>query len=101
MSGRNKKLHVTYRCSTRNRKLACPNKEIRREYIEAFVLEKLSEFIFDDTNVSSIHSAYKAFLKESLDKIKIRDEYQLKISDLSEQINNLIMPQQWLEEKNL
>jgi site-specific DNA recombinase len=49
-SGRNKKLHVTYKCSKRERSkgICCKNSEIRREYIEAFVLDRISEIVFND-----------------------------------------------------
>ena len=54
MTGRNKKLHVTYRCTGRQMKHTCPNKEIRREYIEAFVLDMLAQYVFDDKIIPKI-----------------------------------------------
>lgn len=48
MSGRSKTPHVTYRCMGKKNRHICENKEIRREYIETYVLEKLSEYVFDE-----------------------------------------------------
>ena len=50
-SGRNKNLIVSYCCNTRQRKgrEVCDNKEIRREYIEALILDELARNIFDDS----------------------------------------------------
>jgi len=47
-SGRNKKKYVTYRCGNRDRTKSCSNKEIRREYIEKYVIEQLHKNIFCD-----------------------------------------------------
>jgi site-specific DNA recombinase len=47
-SGRNKLKYVTYRCGKRDRTKACKNPELRREYIESYVLSQLQEKIFND-----------------------------------------------------
>lgn len=41
--------HVTYMCSNRANRKSCDNKEIRREYIENYVLDQLGEkYIFSE-----------------------------------------------------
>lgn len=47
-SGRSKLKHVTYRCSNRANRKSCDNKEIRREYIENYVLSQLEKNIFSE-----------------------------------------------------
>lgn len=59
LGGRNKKLQVTYRCITRKSKHACTNKEIRREYIETFVLDALSKHIFNEKLIPKLIEGYR------------------------------------------
>ena len=47
-SGRSKIKHVTYRCANRVNRNSCDNKEIRREYIENYVLDQLEKNIFSE-----------------------------------------------------
>ena len=49
--GRNKLKYVTYRCNKKDRTKSCHNKEIRREYIENYVLYELQNEIFNDRNI--------------------------------------------------
>jgi site-specific DNA recombinase len=64
--GRNKSILVRYGCNRRHRGTvdACSNKEIRREYIETFVLEKLSALIFDDKLIPAVAEQYNKKISE-------------------------------------
>lgn len=91
MTGRNKKLHVTYRCTGRQMKHICPNKEIRREYIEAFVLDMLSKYVFDDKIVPKIAAEYKNYqISKNADILKTRDNLSKRLNELKKEINNLV-----------
>lgn len=48
ISGRSKERYISYRCGQKDRGIKCNNKEIRREYIEAFVLSELQSKLFND-----------------------------------------------------
>lgn len=48
LGGRNKERYVTYRCGNRDRTHNCDNKEIRKDYIEAFVLSELEKRLLND-----------------------------------------------------
>lgn len=63
-AGRNKTLYVTYRCNKRAAKSrdACDNKEIRREYIEGFVLRQLADLLFHESVRASVINGYNAYL---------------------------------------
>ena len=90
-SGRNKTLHVTYRCNGRYRKINCSNKEIRREYIENFVINKLSEFVFDDRLIPVLTKEYKSYQLEKNNKIfERRDNFEKRIKELSREISNIV-----------
>lgn len=90
-AGRNKKLQVTYRCITRKSMHACTNKEIRREYIETFVLDALSKHIFNDKLIPKLADSYRKYQKgKNSDLVKARDGLKARISEITTQINNLV-----------
>ena len=91
MSGRNKKLHVTYRCTGRQTKHICPNKEIRREYIEVFILEMLARYLFDEKLIPKIAAEYRRYqIDKSSDIVKVRDNLGKRLSDINRKIKNLV-----------
>lgn len=47
-NGRNKLKYVTYRCGNRDRTKECRNKELRREYIEGYVIHELEQRILNE-----------------------------------------------------
>ena len=91
-SGKYKTLQVTYRCSGRKNKYICKNKDIRREYIEAFVLEKLSEYVFDESIIPKIVATTRDYMLETnAEYIKKKEVIKKRISKLSKEISNLVM----------
>ncbi|MDK2809188.1 MAG: site-specific recombinase, partial [Clostridiales bacterium] len=91
MTGRNKKLHVTYRCTGRQMKHICPNKEIRREYIEAFVLDMLAQYVFDEKIIPKIAAEYKKYqVNKNADIVRTRDNLSKRLNELKKEINNLV-----------
>jgi site-specific DNA recombinase len=90
-SGRDKKTHITYRCCGRKSKHTCTNKEIRREYIEAYVLDELAQYLFDDKLIGKIASEYQSYQMETnADGVKKRDALKKRITESKKEINNLI-----------
>ena len=90
-AGRNKKLQVTYRCGTRKSKHNCTNKEIRREYIETFVLDALSKYIFDDKLIPKLAEEYGQYQKsKNYEIIKTRDSLKAQLDEATAQIANLV-----------
>ncbi|MDF2651229.1 MAG: recombinase [Paenibacillus sp.] len=51
-SGRSKLKYVTYRCGNRDRTKECRNKELRKEYIEDYVLHELERRVFNEESIS-------------------------------------------------
>lgn len=90
--GRNKTLMITYRCTGRQKKHNCRNKEIRREYIEAFVLEKLSAYVFNESMIPYLTRMYGAYLAErDADSFKKREALKHSIATLKKEIDNLLL----------
>ncbi|MPM89370.1 hypothetical protein SDC9_136479 [bioreactor metagenome] len=90
-TGKKKTLQVSYRCSTRKNKHACKTMEIRREYIETFVLKTLADYVFDDSLITKLVKHYKSYQKtRSSDLIIKRDELRQKIVESEEGIKNRV-----------
>lgn len=89
--GRSKLKYVTYRCGNRDRTKNCKNKEIRREYIEEYVLQQLEEKIFNETNIPLLVEKLNKFQEKKNDKdkqnIKALNE---KIKQTDFQIKNVL-----------
>lgn len=90
---KNKPMYVSYRCSYRKKTspTICNNKEIRKEYIEEYVLSELERKIFNDKSI--------AYLVEGINKNlqkqnKIDDEKKLvienELKEIDAQINNIV-----------
>lgn len=52
--GRNKSRYSSYRCSDRANHKGCSNKELRREYLENYVLEELYRTLFSDSSIKKL-----------------------------------------------
>jgi site-specific DNA recombinase len=51
MCGRNKSNYSSYRCSNRANHRGCENKEVRRDYIDNYVLDELYRRLFSDISI--------------------------------------------------
>jgi len=90
-SGRKKTLHVTYACTGRKSRNGCENKEIRREYLETFVMEKLAEYLFDETLIPKICAAYDEYqMSKNAGHIKMKANYEKKIKEVTKSIDNIV-----------
>jgi site-specific DNA recombinase len=90
-SGRKKTLHVTYACTGRKSRNGCENKEIRREYLETFVMEKLAEYLFDETLIPKICAAYDEYqMSKNAGHIKTKANYDKKIKEVTKSIDNIV-----------
>ncbi len=92
-SGRSKYKYVRYQCSKRKRTASqgCRNKEIRREYLETFVLQEIEKIVFNHKNVSEVVENYykyhQKFDTESDEKIRI---LQGALNSINKKIDNII-----------
>lgn len=64
--GRHKLPYASYRCANRRSHKGCCNKEIRREYIEDFVLESLQRILFAPKATKQIVKLMKEYHKTTL-----------------------------------
>ena len=92
LSGRNKTLQVTYRCSVRKSKHICKNKDIRKDYIETFVLERLSYYVFNTALIPKLIYEYTQFETEKNSVgIKKQENLKKRIAEIKKEISNLLL----------
>ena len=90
-SGRNKLKYVTYRCGNRDRTKQCTNKELRREYIESYVISQLYEKIFNERSIPQLARQLTSFQTKKDASYKdevIRIEKNLR--ETEKQIENIV-----------
>ena len=70
-SGRNKTYHVTYRCLTRQH--SCNNKEITRDYLDAYIVELLEKHMLNTRSMNQIAKRINK-MSESSDNDRSQEE---------------------------
>ncbi|KHL95865.1 recombinase [Paenibacillus sp. IHB B 3415] len=90
-SGRNKLKYVTYRCGNRDRTKECKNPELRREYIENYVLAQLEEKIFNDQAIPILVKQLNEF-QASKDQQHKGEQVRLSksLDGITRQVENIV-----------
>lgn len=91
---KNKPLYVSYRCGGRKRTSSnvCSNKEIRKEYIEEYVLTELEARIFNDKAIPMlVEGINENFKKQSQGDEDKRGVIEKELKDIEKQIGNIVM----------
>jgi len=90
-SGRDKIKHVTYRCANRDRTKQCDNKELRREYIENYVLTELEKNIFSEKAIPFLVKKLNNY-QETVCSDQAKELAYLKdtLTELNGQIKNIV-----------
>ena len=90
---KNKPLYVSYRCSYRRltSSKVCDNKEIRKEYIEEYVLSELERRIFNDDSIQYLVEGINNNLQK---KNQVNDEKKevivKELKEIEAQIGNIV-----------
>ncbi len=80
-----------YICQRKNHSVKCSNSEIKCQAIEAFVLETLADFIFDEEKIPLILSRYQKYLEEKdSGKAESLKRMNKELSSLDRQIENIV-----------
>lgn len=86
-----KPLYVSYRCGCRLQKRTCDNKEIRKEYVEEFVLSELERNILNEKAIPILVGKINKHIKEQVIKERASIDITIKeLEDIDKQINNII-----------
>lgn len=92
-SRKDKPNYISYRCARRQETSSkvCDNKEIRKEYIEEYVLSELERKIFNDKAIEKLVKGINNNLKKQQKSNEQKKEALVKeLSDIGTQINNII-----------
>ena len=83
--------YVSYRCGGRKTKADCNVPEIRKEYLEAFVLDELEKIIFNDDNLEYLLGLLNGrVLEESKKNQEKIDIIKGKLVKVEKEISNLV-----------
>jgi len=83
--------YSSYRCSCRHNKNQCDNKEVRKEYIEEYVLSELERNILNDKAIPILVKKVNEHLKEKVenDRTEMADVEQ-ELAGVKKQIDNIV-----------
>lgn len=85
------KAYVGYRCVKKNGKIKCSNQEVNRTRIEALVLDKLSDYLFNSDKVRELTKTYNEFIiKQNQGIQEIRKNINDSITSTNMKISNLL-----------
>lgn len=91
LCGRNKTRYVSYRCGNKDRTQTCNNKEISKEYMEAFVLSELQDKLLNDKAIPHLVQKLNHHLV-ARDESQVAELAHLKAAliDTDKQIGNIV-----------
>jgi site-specific DNA recombinase len=90
-SGRNKLKYVTYRCGNRDRTKECNNPELRREYIENYVISQLQEKIFNEEAIPLIAKQLNDYHNSKQSNVKgERERLAKSLEGIDRQLTNIV-----------
>ena len=90
-SGQGKNKHVTYRCGQRHRTHSCDNRELRREYVEEFVLKELERRVFSERAIPKLAEQLNNYQQQSLAGREAESEpLARELREIDRQINNIV-----------
>ena len=83
--------YISYRCGCRKQKRDCKNREIKRDYLETFILQELENNILNDNAIPILSKALNEKLKESNDNnLELLKSLENKIEKVNKEINNIL-----------
>lgn len=86
----NRQKLVTYRCSTKQMKRTCKNKEIKRDLLENFVLDQLQKYLLKDNLIPKLTTQLNDYIKEAETKPEEITNYKSRIKELETNKKNIV-----------
>jgi site-specific DNA recombinase len=89
--GRGKSRYSSYRCSNRANHKGCVNKELRKEYLEGYVLDELYNSLFSECSIKKLADMLTAYNRKK--KAESDDELSLaqrELEDVNQRIGMVI-----------
>ena len=87
----NKPMYISYRCGSRLQKRDCNNKEMRKEYVEEFVLSELEKNILNDKAIPIfVEKINKHIQEQSKNEKGSLEIIGKELGDIDKQIKNIV-----------
>lgn len=87
---KNKPLYASYRCGSKGQKRDCDNKEIRKEYLEEFVLSELEKNILNEKAIPVLVKKINQHMENQAKGDKAQTEtIDRELADIGKQIGNI------------
>lgn len=84
--------YMSYRCNKRDRTKQCTNKEVRREYIESYVIQQLESNLFNDDIIPVIVKKINQYQNDAdSNSVKDRKMLEEQLTEVTNQINNIVV----------
>lgn len=83
--------YTSYRCGKKVRSNQCKNKEVRKEYLENFVLDNLENFLFNEENIPALVKQLNQYMqsKKETDSTELI-EMRKRLKDIDKKITNIV-----------
>ncbi len=89
--GSNKSMYSSYRCSSKQSKKGCTCKEIRKEFVENFVLDELNDVLFNDNSIEQLTDMLNNHKqKQNKENEKKRDKYNKELESINNEVSNIL-----------
>ncbi len=83
--------YISYRCGCRKQKRDCKNKEIKRDYLESFILEELEKNILNEDAIPALNKALNEKVKQSNDNnAELLKNLENKLEKVNKEIENIL-----------
>jgi site-specific DNA recombinase len=89
--GRNKSRYSSYRCSDRAQHKGCENKEIRRDYIDSYVLDELYRNLFNNTSITKLAAMLNEYNQKKSSESNIElGQANLELAETGHKISSVV-----------
>ena len=83
--------YISYRCGCRKQKRDCKNKEIKRDYLEEFILTELEKHVLNDNAIPVLSKQLNERLKiKSNDNNEMLNNLRNKLEKVNKEIENIL-----------
>lgn len=90
-AGRGKSKYSSYRCSSRVQYQGCENKELRKEYLDNFVLDELYDRLFSDNAVKKLSAMLSEYnQKKTVENNSDLDVFRQQLEETTRKITSIV-----------
>jgi site-specific DNA recombinase len=89
-AGRGKSKYSSYRCSSKVMHRGCDNKELRKEYLDNYVLDQLYDKLFSDHSIKKLQELLSDYnKKKTIENNSELDIYKTQLDEVTKKITNV------------